>query len=56
MQIKAAQQKVRFTEVPVNYRERIGQSKVSGTIKGTVMAGYKILLLLFKYAILQRKA
>jgi glycosyltransferase involved in cell wall biosynthesis len=56
MQIKAAQQKVRFTEVPVNYRERIGQSKVSGTVKGTVMAGYKILLLLFKYAILQRKA
>ena len=51
MQIKAARHQLRCTEVPVNYRQRIGVSKVSGTLKGTVMAGYKILLLIFKYAI-----
>ena len=51
MQIKAARHQLRCTEVPVNYRQRIGVSKVSGTVKGTVMAGYKILLLIFKYAI-----
>ena len=51
MQIKAAQKKLKCKEVPVSYRQRIGQSKVSGTVKGTIMAGYKILWLLFKYAI-----
>jgi len=50
MQIKAAKQKIRFMEVPVRYRKRIGVSKISGTVKGTVMAGYKILHTLFKYA------
>jgi glycosyltransferase involved in cell wall biosynthesis len=49
MQIKAAKQSIRFKEVPVNYRQRIGFSKVSGTVKGTVMAGYKILWTLYKY-------
>lgn len=49
MQIKAAKQKLRGVEVPVNYRKRIGVSKVSGTIKGSVMAGYKIIKTLFKY-------
>ncbi|MEQ8910431.1 MAG: glycosyltransferase family 2 protein [Vicingaceae bacterium] len=49
MQIKAAKQKLRFTEVPVNYRNRIGFSKISGTVKGTFMAGYKIIATLFKY-------
>jgi glycosyltransferase involved in cell wall biosynthesis len=49
MQLKAARQKIRVCEVPVNYRVRIGVSKVSGTIKGTVMAGYKILTTIFKY-------
>lgn len=49
MQIKAAKNNLRFTEIPVNYRKRIGISKVSGTIKGTIMAGYKILLTIFKY-------
>jgi glycosyltransferase involved in cell wall biosynthesis len=55
MQIKAAQHQLKATEVPVNYRQRIGVSKVSGTIKGSVMAGYKILLLIFKYAIFKSK-
>lgn len=48
MQVKAAKQKLKFTEVPVNYRRRIGVSKVSGTVYGTIMAGYKILLTIFK--------
>ena len=49
MQIKAAKLKLRNVEVPVDYRVRIGHSKVSGTIKGTIGAGYKIILTLFKY-------
>ena len=49
MQIKAAKLKLKCAEVPVNYRVRIGQSKVSGTVKGTIGAGYKIILTLFKY-------
>lgn len=48
MQVKAAKHKLNFTEVPVSYRRRIGVSKVSGTIYGTIMAGYKILLTIFK--------
>ena len=49
MQLKAAKQKLKCVEVPVRYRKRIGVSKVSGTIKGTIMAGYKILYTIFKY-------
>ncbi|MEL6673692.1 MAG: glycosyltransferase family 2 protein [Bacteroidota bacterium] len=48
MQVKAAKQKMRCTEVPVNYRQRIGVSKVTGTVKGTILAGYKILWTIFK--------
>ena len=43
MQIKAARQKVSTVEVPVSYRKRVGVSKVTGTVKGTVLASYKIL-------------
>ena len=50
MQLKALKHKLEYTEVPVNYRPRIGESKVSGTIKGTIMAGYKILGWIFIYA------
>jgi glycosyltransferase involved in cell wall biosynthesis len=49
MQAKAAKQYVRYAEVPVSYRKRIGVSKVSGTIKGTVLAGYKIIFTIFRY-------
>lgn len=49
MQVKAAKQKLKCTEVSVNYKRRIGVSKVSGTIKGTIMAGYKIIWTIFKY-------
>ncbi|MDO6388943.1 glycosyltransferase family 2 protein [Pontibacter sp. BT731] len=48
MQARAAKQKIRYAEVPVNYRKRIGVSKVSGTVKGSVLAGYKIILTIFK--------
>ena len=50
MQIKAIHNRLRITEVPVRYRRRIGASKVSGTLKGTIMAGYKILWTVFRYA------
>ena len=49
MQLKAAKLKMKTTEVAVNYRQRIGVSKVSGTVKGTIMAGYKIILTIFRY-------
>jgi glycosyltransferase involved in cell wall biosynthesis len=49
MQIKAVQKRLRFTEVPVSYRKRIGVSKISGTISGTFKAGYKILYTIFRY-------
>lgn len=49
MQIKAVKHKMKFCEVPVNYKKRIGISKVSGTIKGTVLAGIKIIFAVFKY-------
>ena len=48
MQVKAAKMKLRCTEVSVTYRRRVGVSKVSGTIRGTIMAGYKILWTIFK--------
>lgn len=50
MQIKAAKRGLKYCEVPVNYRKRIGVSKVSGTVKGTIMAGYKIIFTILKYA------
>ncbi|MBI3520368.1 MAG: glycosyltransferase family 2 protein [Bacteroidetes bacterium] len=49
MQLKAAKHKFKITEIPVRYRVRIGHSKVSGTIKGTILAGYKIITTIFKY-------
>ena len=49
MQLKAAKKKLKCVEVPVTYRKRIGFSKISGTIKGTFLAGYKILWTIFKY-------
>ena len=50
MQIKAVKNKLSFCEVPVSYRKRVGTSKITGTVKGTIMAGYKIIFTLFKYA------
>ncbi len=49
MQVKAAKMKLRCVEVPVNYRKRGGgKSKVSGTVRGTFLAGHKILWTIFK--------
>jgi len=47
MQIKVAQKKVKSIEVPVSYRKRIGKSKVSGTVRGVILAGTKILYTIF---------
>jgi glycosyltransferase involved in cell wall biosynthesis len=50
MQLKALKQKLSYLEVPMKYRNRIGVSKVSGTVKGTIFAGIKILGWIFKYS------
>ncbi|MDG1226347.1 MAG: glycosyltransferase family 2 protein [Polaribacter sp.] len=50
MQLKALKQKLNYTEVPMKYRNRIGVSKVSGTVKGSIFAGVKILSWIFKYS------
>jgi glycosyltransferase involved in cell wall biosynthesis len=49
MQIKAHKAGLRYIEIPVTYRKRIGVSKVSGTVKGVFGAGYKIIFTIFKY-------
>ena len=51
MQLKVLKKKYSYIEIPVNYRNRIGKSKVSGTLKGAIFAGVKILLWIFKYSI-----
>jgi glycosyltransferase involved in cell wall biosynthesis len=50
MQLKALKQKLSYIEIPMKYRNRIGVSKVSGTIKGSIFAGIKILGWIFKYS------
>ena len=50
MQLKALRQGLRVLEVPVHYRPRVGQSKISGTVKGSVQAGVKILSAVRRYA------
>lgn len=51
MQLKILKQKMSYIEVPVRYKQRIGVSKVSGTVKGTIFAGIKILGWIFKYSL-----
>jgi glycosyltransferase involved in cell wall biosynthesis len=53
MQIKAAKKKYNILEVPVSYRKRIGESKVTGTIKGTVMASIIIMTTIVKYVFIK---
>ncbi len=50
MQLKILKKEFTYLEVPVNYRNRIGVSKVSGTLKGSIFAGIKILTWIFKYS------
>ena len=52
MQIKAVRNGLRIREVPVNYRKRVGISKISGTVLGTFRAGTKIIYTIFKYLLL----
>ena len=51
MQLKILKKAIPYLEVPVRYRPRIGVSKVSGTLKGTLMAGYKILSWIFIFSL-----
>lgn len=50
MQVKALRQGLRVVDVPVSYRKRVGVSKITGTVRGTVLAGYKILTTVVRYA------
>ena len=52
MQIKAIKRGLRIIEVPVNYRERVGVSKRTGTVSGTFKAGIKIIYPIFKYLLI----
>ena len=49
MQLKAIKRGLIISEVPVSYRARIGKSKISGTFKGSMMAGYRILTTIFRH-------
>jgi len=50
LQVKALKHGLRVVEVPVRYRKRVGVSKITGTVKGTILAGYKILWTVFRYS------
>ena len=50
MQIKAIKAGLRYTEIPVSYRRRVGVSKITGTVSGTVKASAKILFMIFRHA------
>jgi len=54
MQVKAAETGLKSLELPVRYRKRIGVSKVSGTLRGSVLAGYKILAIIARRALMRR--
>ena len=56
MQIGALREGLRVVEVPVSYRCRTGVSKITGTVRGTIQAGVKILWTIFRYGILDRRA
>ena len=55
MQVKAAQCGLKVVEVPVPYRRRIGVSKISGTIRGTLAAGTKIIWVILRSAIKRKR-
>ena len=52
MQIKAVRNGLRIGEVPVSYRNRVGVSKITGTVLGSFRAGTKIIYTIFKYLLL----
>jgi hypothetical protein len=49
MVVKAARKGLRLQSVPIHYRKRIGRSKVTGTLKGTILATYYMFLVPLKY-------
>ena len=51
MQLKVLKQKMTYVEIPVKYKNRIGVSKVSGTVKGSILAGIKIIGWILKYSL-----
>ncbi|MEM9044535.1 MAG: glycosyltransferase family 2 protein [Pseudomonadota bacterium] len=55
MQVKAVLYGLKVAEIPVPYRVRIGQSKISGTVKGTILAGTKILWVIFRSAVIEKR-
>ena len=55
MQIKAVRAGLRWREIPVPYRCRVGQSKISGTVSGVIKAGSKILWTIARYGLLRRR-
>lgn len=56
MQIKAVRANLKWMEIPVPYRRRVGVSKISGTVMGTIKAGSKILYTIAKYGLRRRKS
>lgn len=50
MQVKALKVGLRYVEVPVSYRRRIGRSKIAGTVRGSVGAGIKIVATILRHA------
>ncbi len=50
MQVKALRAGLRVAEVPVSYRRRVGVSKITGTLRGTVLAGWKILTTVLRHS------
>jgi hypothetical protein len=56
MQLKAARAGLRVREVPVRYRRRVGVSKISGTLTGTVKAGAKILWTIARYGVIDARS
>ncbi|MEM1250160.1 MAG: glycosyltransferase family 2 protein [Acidobacteriota bacterium] len=55
MQVKALRSGLRVVDVPVSYRKRVGQSKITGTVRGTVLAGYKIITTILRYGLLPQR-
>ena len=50
MVVKAARRGLRIVEIPADYRRRIGISKVAGTVRGSLLAGYHLIATVFRYA------
>ncbi len=54
MVVKAARRGLRIVEVPVDYRRRIGKSKVAGTVRGSLLAGYHLVATVLRYCAVRK--